>query len=79
MRANRVFGSGSTKKRASYRLWREDAGLFLDFRRGIDVFVERAGTGADGGGEDLFEALGGGYGFDGFEVLFLISSGLTQD
>ena len=33
--------------------------------------AELAGTGADGGGEDLLKALGGGHFFDGFEILFL--------
>jgi hypothetical protein len=32
--------------------------------------AELAGTGADCGGEDLLEALGGGHFFDGFEILF---------
>ncbi len=29
-------------------------------------------AGADGRGKDLFEALGGGDGFDGFEILLVI-------
>jgi hypothetical protein len=34
------------------------------------VLLERPRPGADGGGEDLLEALGGGYCFDGFEILW---------
>jgi hypothetical protein len=33
------------------------------------VVLEGAGAGTDCGGEDLLEALGGGYCFYGFEVL----------
>jgi hypothetical protein len=36
------------------------------------VVLEGPWAGADGGGEDLLEALGGGYCFYGFEILMMV-------
>jgi len=50
-----------------------DSWLLLDFWCGLDVlFVGWTGASSDFAGEDLLKALGGGYGFDGFEVLELL-------
>jgi hypothetical protein len=61
------------EQRTRQRLRGEDGRLFFDFRGRLDVLgAELTGTGADGGGKDLLEALGGGDFFDGFEILFYL-------
>jgi hypothetical protein len=59
------------EQRTSRWLWGEDSRFFFDLRGRLDVLgAELAGTGANCGGKDLLEALGGGDFFDGFEILF---------
>ena len=69
MAPQRILRRRRRKQRAGQRLRGLNTRLLFRCRRGIDVVLLWAGTGTDSGGEDLFEALGGGDFFDGFEIL----------
>jgi hypothetical protein len=69
MAPKRILCRGRRKQGTCQRLRGLDTRLLFYFRQGVDVVLLWARTGADSGGEDLLEALGGGYLFDGFEIL----------
>lgn len=68
-----ILRGGSREQRAGQRLRSLDTRLLFHCRRGIDVVLLWAGTGADSGGENLLKSLGGGDFFDGFEILWGLS------
>ena len=78
MAPQRVLGRGRRKQRAGQRLRGLDTRLFLDCWGGVDVVLGWARAGADCGGEDLLEALGGGDFFDGFEILLRLVMGRRE-
>jgi hypothetical protein len=75
MAPHRILRRRRRKQGTSNRLRRQDTRFFFNYRcwGGCERFGDGTRSGADFGGQDLFEALGGGYCFDGFEILLSVS------